>query len=31
MVENQKSVVYELEEINSEIIVLFMDTQIIEY
>ena len=30
MVENQKSVVYELEEINREIIVLFRDTPIIE-
>lgn len=30
MVENQKSVVYKLEEINREIIVLFRDTPIIE-
>ena len=30
MAENQKSVVYELEEINREIIVLFKDTPIIE-
>lgn len=30
MAENQKSVVYELEEINREIIVLFRDTPIIE-
>lgn len=30
MVENEKSVVYELEEINREIIVLFKDTPIIE-
>ena len=31
MAENQGSVVYELEEINREIIVLFKDTPIIEY